>query len=54
LVEGIEANHFVLKMKEKNILCTGFGGQSIRMVTHLDAPSSLCEKVVDVISAMSF
>jgi threonine aldolase len=54
LVEGIEANHFVHKMKENNILCTGFGGQSIRMVTHLDAPSSLCEKVVDVISAMSF
>ena len=54
LIEGIEANHFVHKMKENNILCTGFGGQSIRMVTHLDAPTNMCTKVCEAISAMSF
>ena len=54
VIEGIEANHFVHKMKENNILCTGFGGQSIRMVTHLDAPTNMCTKVCEAISAMSF
>jgi threonine aldolase len=54
LIEGIEANHFVQKMKENKILCTGFGGQSIRMVTHLDVPAAMCEEVANVISAMRF
>lgn len=49
LVEGIQANSFVEKMKEQSILCTGFGGQSIRMVTHLDFTSQMCQQVCEVL-----
>ena len=54
LIEGIQANSFVEKMKEDNILCTGFGGQSIRMVTHLDVDASQCEQVATVIQKIKF
>lgn len=54
LIEGISAERFVQKMKENEILCTGFGGQSIRMVTHLDADTTMCEKVTEVISKLKF
>jgi threonine aldolase len=54
LKDGIEAETFVHKMKEHDILCTGFGGQSIRMVTHLDVDESLCEQVAAVIQKIKF
>ncbi len=53
LAEGIQANHFVEKMKEHNILCTGFGGQSIRMVTHLDFTPHMCNQVCEVLQNFS-
>ncbi len=53
LVEGIQANNFVEKMKEQNILCTGFGGQSIRMVTHLDFTPHMCHLVCEVLQNLT-
>ncbi|SIR56098.1 threonine aldolase family protein [Chryseobacterium sp. RU33C] len=34
------ANEFVVKMKERNILCTAFGDQLVRFVSHLDISDS--------------
>jgi threonine aldolase len=50
LISGIKAEDFVTVLSENNILCTGFGGQSIRMVTHLDVNQESCKKVCEVIS----
>jgi threonine aldolase len=54
LIDGIQASNFVEKMKENNILCTGFGGQSIRMVTHLDVSDKMCNKVAQVLLGLIF
>lgn len=54
LIEGIKAEQFVEKMSQNEILCTGFGGQSIRMVTHLDANEKDCTKVCEVLSKLKF
>jgi threonine aldolase len=54
LAQGIEANVFVQKLKENDILCTGFGGQSIRMVTHLDFSNTMCERVCNVLANLNF
>ena len=52
LTDSISADNFVLKLKEQGVLCTGFGGQSIRMVTHLDAPNSMCDKVCVILEQL--
>lgn len=54
LNEGILAEQFVLKLKENNILCTGFGGQSIRFVTHLDTSAIMCNEVCKVLEGLTF
>jgi len=54
LTQGIEANVFVQKLKENEILCTGFGGQSIRMVTHLDFSTTMCKRVCNVLATLNF
>lgn len=51
---GIQAEKFVNILKDKNILCTGFGGQSIRMVTHLDASAAMCNEVCKVLKELKF
>ena len=42
---GIDAGSFVLKMKEKGILCLALGKQQIRFVTHLDVSKEMVEKI---------
>lgn len=42
LIDGLTADHFVQKLKEQEVICSGFGGQSIRMVTHLDISTEMC------------
>ncbi|HRG58393.1 MAG TPA: GntG family PLP-dependent aldolase [Bacteroidia bacterium] len=54
LIEGVKAEQFVEKMRQNEILCTGFGGQSIRMVTHLDADKNDCAKVCEVLQKLKF
>jgi len=53
LTDSLKADSFVHKLKESNILCTGFGGQSIRMVTHLNADSKMCNKVCEVLKSLT-
>ena len=36
LQAGVAVNSFLAKLRNKNIHALGFGGNSIRMVTHLD------------------
>ena len=52
LTDVISADNFVIKLKEKGVLCTGFGGQSIRMVTHLDISNSMCNMVCTVLEQL--
>lgn len=52
LIETINADTFVEKLKADNILCTGFGGQSIRMVTHLDISQEACAKICELLSGL--
>ncbi|MCK5277014.1 MAG: aminotransferase class I/II-fold pyridoxal phosphate-dependent enzyme, partial [Cyclobacteriaceae bacterium] len=44
LEEGIEVNDFLNQLKGKGILVLGFGGNSIRMVTHLDINDDMMEQ----------
>lgn len=48
----LKVEDFIQKLREKQILCTGFGKQSVRMVTHLDADFKDCSKVCEVLSSM--
>jgi threonine aldolase len=54
LIDGIKAEHFVAKLKQNNVWCTGFGGQSIRMVTHLDFEINACEKLCETLKKLDF
>lgn len=54
LKAGIKAEEFVKLLGNSHILCTGFGGQSIRMVTHLDVDTASCKKVGEVISNFKY
>lgn len=52
LLPTIKADDFVQLLRDQQILCTGFGGQSIRMVTHLDVSAAMCSKVAEVLSGL--
>ena len=47
----LNADDFIAKMKEKNILLTSMGEGKIRMVTHLDFSDSLLERLVEELQA---
>jgi threonine aldolase len=44
--ENFSATDFVEKAKEKNIYCTTFGKNKVRMVTHLDYTNDMHELVL--------
>lgn len=44
LEEGINVNDFLNQLKAQGILALGFGGNSIRMVTHLDINDEMMEQ----------
>jgi threonine aldolase len=53
MTEGDEVNDFISQLKSHGILALGFGGNSIRMVTHLDISDDMMvqfEKVIKTIS----
>jgi threonine aldolase len=54
LDERIKVDVFVHQLRQNQILCTGFGSQSIRMVTHLDAEHHACAKVCEVLANSRF
>lgn len=54
LDERIQVDVFVQQLRQNQILCTGFGSQSIRMVTHLDADHHACAKVCEVLTNSKF
>jgi threonine aldolase len=54
LDERIKVDVFVHHLRQNQILCTGFGSQSIRMVTHLDAEHHACAKVCEVLANSRF
>lgn len=43
LKQDVEVNSFLLELKKHGILALGFGGNSIRMVTHLDIKDEMIE-----------
>lgn len=53
LVEGIDVNDFLAKLKAQGILALGFGGNSIRMVTHLDIHDDMMQHFESGIKAIS-
>ena len=53
LEEGIEVNDFLNQLKAQGILALGFGGNSIRMVTHLDINEEMMEQFEKGIKSIS-
>jgi len=45
LIDGIEVKDFLGQLKAHGILALGFGGNSIRMVTHLDIHDAMMEQI---------
>jgi threonine aldolase len=52
LKEDVSVEKLIGKLKEKNILVMAFGGQSIRMVTHLDFSDSQLDEVVKALKSL--
>jgi threonine aldolase len=50
LVESIKADQFVNILHQNNIICSGFGGQSVRLVLHLDVTIEMVHEVCKVLS----
>jgi threonine aldolase len=48
LQHGLDPNQFLLKLKEHGIAASGFGGQAIRFVLHLDVSAEMVERVCEV------
>lgn len=53
LIEGVDENEFVEKLKEKNILIIGMGEGKLRMVTHLDFTTEMLKKVIEEIKNLT-
>jgi threonine aldolase len=52
LNDKMKSDEMVAKLKEKNIISTGFGKQTIRFVTHLDFTDDMLEKTVNALKAL--
>lgn len=52
LKENVSVEKMIGRLKEKNILVMAFGGQSIRMVTHLDFSDSQLDEVVKALKSL--
>ncbi len=52
LVDKVDANEFVQKMKTENILCNTFGKQMVRFVTHHDFTDPMLEKLERILKSM--
>ena len=53
LIDSIKDSDFILKMKERGILVTGFGPQTIRIVTHLDFDDNSIERTIQALKNIS-
>ena len=53
LVNNVEVNGFLRQLKEHGILALGFGGNSIRMVTHLDLNEDMMAQFEKEIKSIS-
>ncbi len=49
LNDAIQASDFVTRLREENIVCSAFGIQKIRFVTHLDFTDEMLDKVIEVL-----
>lgn len=52
LKENVSVEKLIGSLKEKNILVMAFGGQSIRMVTHLDFSDNQLDEVVKALKSL--
>jgi threonine aldolase len=52
LKENVNVEQLIGRLKEKNILVMAFGGQSIRMVTHLDFSDNQLDEVVKALKSL--
>ncbi len=52
LSDKMKSEDMVAKLKEKHIISTGFGKQTIRFVTHLDFTDDMLEKTVKALKAL--
>lgn len=52
LKENVSVEKLIGRLKEKNILVMAFGGQSIRMVTHLDFSDNQLDEVVKALKSL--
>ena len=52
LKENISVDKMITRLKEKGILVMAFGGQSIRMVTHLDINANQLEQLVKALKSL--
>lgn len=53
LNNDVNENHFIQKLKDKNILIIGMGNHKLRMVTHLDYTDAMHEKLSETLQAIT-
>ena len=53
LNDSISADNFVATLKQNNIVCSGFGKQKIRFVTHLDFTDEMLEQTIHVLKKIT-
>jgi len=54
LIDKVDENNFINKLKEKNILIISLGEEKLRIVTHRDYTNSQHDYFLSIISKMSF
>ncbi|HEV7230454.1 MAG TPA: GntG family PLP-dependent aldolase [Bacteroidia bacterium] len=52
LSEKMKSDDMVARLKADNIICSGFGKQTIRFVTHLDFTDDMLEKTITALKAL--
>ena len=52
LSDKMKSDDFVAKMKSKDIICSGFGKQTVRFVTHLDFTDAMLEKTIAALKSI--
>ncbi|MFI5150865.1 MAG: threonine aldolase family protein [Bacteroidia bacterium] len=50
--DKMKSEDLVAKLKEKNIICVGFGKQTIRFVTHLDFTDEMLERTIKALKGI--
>jgi threonine aldolase len=53
LKDSFSADDFVSTLKKNNIVCSGFGKQKIRFVTHLDFTDEMLEQTLTLLKKIA-